>query len=226
MKNKRRFVFCQQNKPFFIFSVCIGLHKRDLYAKIYADGEKGMQRTNILNLDIKQSKLYGFFKNAVLLLLFLFFSIFGKSFVQFGSLFKEVFARMAAEEMMCVLQFALNELGRFYFAVKAAVAALALCTGIFNACRAIFASVRKGRGLGVRFVARRAVASVDGAAVFAHPFIRSVSDIKNSFSPRFRRGKFQSDFFLPLLSARRAILFARVSAVGFAGKVGFFRALV
>lgn len=194
-----------------------------------------MQRTNILNLDIKQSKLYGFFKNAVLLLLFLFFSIFGKSFVQFGSLFKEVFARMAAEEMMCVLQFALNELGRFYFAVKAAVAALALCTGIFNACRAIFASVRKGRGLGVRFVARRAVASVDGAAVFcapvyslffAHPFIRSVSDIKNSFSPRFRRGKFQSDFFLPLLSARRAILFARVSAVGFAGKVGFFRALV
>lgn len=122
-----------------------------------------MQRTNILNLDIKQSKLYGFFKNAVLLLLFLFFSIFGKSFVQFGSLFKEVFARMAAEEMMCVLQFALNELGRFYFAVKAAVAALALCTGIFNACRAIFASVRKGRGLGVRFVARRAVASVDGA---------------------------------------------------------------
>lgn len=226
MKSKRRFVFCLQNKPFFIFSVCIGLHKRDLYAKIYADGEKGMQRTNILNLDIKQSKLYGFFKNAVLLLLFLFFSIFGKSFVQFGSLFKEVFARMAAEEMMCVLQFALNELGRFYFAVKAAVAALALCTGIFNACRAIFASVRKGRGLGVRFVARRAVASVDGAAVFAHPFIRSVSDIKNSFSPRFRRGKFQSDFFLPLLSARRAILFARVSAVGFAGKVGFFRALV
>ena len=133
MKSKRRFVFCLQNKPFFIFSVCIGLHKRDLYAKIYADGEKGMQRTNILNLDIKQSKLYGFFKNAVLLLLFLFFSIFGKSFVQFGSLFKEVFARMAAEEMMCVLQFALNELGRFYFAVKAAVAALALCTGIFNA---------------------------------------------------------------------------------------------
>ena len=133
MKNKRRFVFCQQNKPFFIFSVCIGLHKRDLYAKILcgrgkrnADGEKGMQRTNILNLDIKQSKLYGFFKNAVLLLLFLFFSIFGKSFVQFGSLFKEVFARMAAEEMMCVLQFALNELGRFYFAVKAAVAALSL----------------------------------------------------------------------------------------------------
>lgn len=128
-----------------------------------------MQRTNILNLDIKQSKLYGFFKNAVLLLLFLFFSIFGKSFVQFGSLFKEVFARMAAEEMMCVLQFALNELGRFYFAVKAAVAALALCTGIFNACRAIFASVRKGRSLGVRFVARRAVASVDGAAVFCAP---------------------------------------------------------
>ncbi len=109
--------------------------------KYYADGEKGMQRTNILNLDIKQSKLYGFFKNAVLLLLFLFFSIFGKSFVQFGSLFKEVFARMAAEEMMCVLQFALNELGRFYFAVKAAVAALALCTGIFNACRAIFVVV-------------------------------------------------------------------------------------
>lgn len=128
--------------------------------KYYADGEKGMQRTNILNLDIKQSKLYGFFKNAVLLLLFLFFSIFGKSFVQFGSLFKEVFAR---------LQFALNELGRFYFAVKAAVAALALCTGIFNACRAIFASVRKGRSLGVRFVARRAVASVDGAAVFCAP---------------------------------------------------------
>lgn len=113
--------------------------------KYYADGEKGMQRTNILNLDIKQSKLYGFFKNAVLLLLFLFFSIFGK------------------------LQFALNELGRFYFAVKAAVAALALCTGIFNACRAIFASVRKGRSLGVRFVARRAVASVDGAAVFCAP---------------------------------------------------------
>lgn len=169
MKNKGRFVFCLQNKPFFIFSVCIGLHKRDLYAKIYAYGEKGMQRTNILNLDIKQSRLYGFFKNAVLLLLFLFFSIFGKSFVQFGSLFKEVFARMAAEEMMCVLQFALNELGRFYFAVKAAVAALALCTGIFNACRAIFASVRKGRGLGVRFVARRAVASVDGAAVFCAP---------------------------------------------------------
>lgn len=106
--------------------------------KYYSDGEKGMQRTNILNLDIKQSKLYGFFKNAVLLLLFLFFSIFGKSFVQFGSLFKEVFARMAAEEMMCVLQFALNELGRFYFAVKAAVAALALCTGIFNACSPIF----------------------------------------------------------------------------------------
>ena len=74
MKSKRRFVFCLQNKPFFIFSVCIGLHKRDLYAKIYADGEKGMQRTNILNLDIKQSRLYGFFKNAVLLLLFLFFS--------------------------------------------------------------------------------------------------------------------------------------------------------
>lgn len=119
--------------------------------KYYADGEKGMQRTNILNLDIKQSKLYGFFKNAVLLLLFLFFSIFGKSFVQFGSLFKEVFARMAAEEMMCVLQFALNELGRFYFAVKAAVAALALCTGIFNACRAIFASVRRGRGLAENF---------------------------------------------------------------------------
>lgn len=81
--------------------------------KYYADGEKGMQRTNILNLDIKQSKLYGFF--------------------------------------------------------KAAVAALALCTGIFNACRAIFASVRKGRSLGVRFVARRAVASVDGAAVFCAP---------------------------------------------------------
>lgn len=186
-----------------------------------------MQRTNILNLDIKQSKLYGFFKNAVLLLLFLFFSIFGKSFVQFGSLFKEVFARMAAEEMMCVLQFALNELGRFYFAVKAAVAALALCTGIFNACRAIFASVRKGRSLGVRFVARRAVSPpLTARLFFAHPFIRSVSDIKNSFSPRFRRGKFQSDFFLPLLSARRAILFAWVSAVGFAGKVGFFRALV
>ena len=37
--------------------------------KYYSDGEKGMQRTNILNLDIKQSKLYGFFKNAVLLLL-------------------------------------------------------------------------------------------------------------------------------------------------------------
>lgn len=190
--------------------------------KYYADGEKGMQRTNILNLDIKQSKLYGFFKNAVLLLLFLFFSIFGKSFVQFGSLFKEVFARMAAEEMMCVLQFALNELGRFYFAVKAAVAALALCTGIFNACRAIFASVRKGRSLGVRFVSPPLTARL----FFAHPFIRSVSDIKNSFSPRFRRGKFQSDFFLPLLSARRAILFAWVSAVGFAGKVGFFRALV
>lgn len=161
--------------------------------KYYADGEKGMQRTNILNLDIKQSKLYGFFKNAVLLLLFLFFSIFGKSFVQFGSLFKEVFARMAAEEMMCVLQFALNELGRFYFAVKAAVAALALCTGIFNACRAIFASVRKGRSLGVRFVARRAVASVDGAAVFCAPvysfclrykvFLR-VFDAEN-FSPIF-----------------------------------------
>ena len=76
MKNKRRFVFCQQNKPFFIFSVCIGLHKRDLYAKILCGREKGMQRTNILNLDIKQSKLYGFFKNAVLLLLFLFFFYF------------------------------------------------------------------------------------------------------------------------------------------------------
>lgn len=155
-----------------------------------------MQRTNILNLDIKQSKLYGFFKNAVLLLLFLFFSIFGKSFVQFGSLFKEVFARMAAEEMMCVLQFALNELGRFYFAVKAAVAALALCTGIFNACRAIFASVRRGRGLGVRFLSQGVPSPpLTARLFFAHPFIRSVSDIKNSFSPRFRRGKFQSDFF-------------------------------
>ena len=187
-----------------------------------------MQRTNILNLDIKQSKLYGFFKNAVLLLLFLFFSIFGKSFVQFGSLFKEVFARMAAEEMMCVLQFALNELGRFYFAVKAAVAALALCTGIFNACRAIFASVRKGRSLGVRFVARRAVASVDGAAVFCAPvysfclrykivFLR-VFDAEN-FSPIFfyrccrRAARFcsrgfpqsalrgRSDFFVPSFKA-------------------------
>lgn len=194
--------------------------------KYYSDGEKGMQRTNILNLDIKQSKLYGFFKNAVLLLLFLFFSIFGKSFVQFGSLFKEVFARMAAEEMMCVLQFALNELGRFYFAVKAAVAALALCTGIFNACRAIFASVRKGRSLGVNLSQGVPSPPLTARLFFAHPFIRSVSDIKNSFSPRFRRGKFQSDFFLPLLSARRAILFAWVSAVGFAGKVGFFRALV
>lgn len=195
--------------------------------KYYADGEKGMQRTNILNLDIKQSKLYGFFKNAVLLLLFLFFSIFGKSFVQFGSLFKEVFARMAAEEMMCVLQFALNELGRFYFAVKAAVAALALCTGIFNACRAIFASVLQRAEFGCE-ICRKAWPSppLTARLFFAHPFIRSVSDIKNSFSPRFRRGKFQSDFFLPLLSARRAILFAWVSAVGFAGKVGFFRALV
>lgn len=208
MKSKRRFVFCLQNKPFFIFSVCIGLHKRDLYAKIYADGEKGMQRTNILNLDIKQSKLYGFFKNAVLLLLFLFFSIFGKSFVQFGSLFKEVFARMAAEEMMCVLQFALNELGRFYFAVKKPPLPLSRFARVF--------STRAGR-FSPPLTAR---------LFFAHPFIRSVSDIKNSFSPRFRRGKFQSDFFLPLLSARRAILFAWVSAVGFAGKVGFFRALV
>lgn len=164
--------------------------------KYYSDGEKGMQRTNILNLDIKQSKLYGFFKNAVLLLLFLFFSIFGKSFVQFGSLFKEVFARMAAEEMMCVLQFALNELGRFYFAVKAAVAALALCTGIFNACRAIFASVRKGRGLGVRFVARRAVASVDGAAVFCAPVY--------SFCLRYQRivflRVFDAENFSPIFS--------------------------
>lgn len=155
-----------------------------------------MQRTNILNLDIKQSKLYGFFKNAVLLLLFLFFSIFGKSFVQFGSLFKEVFARMAAEEMMCVLQFALNELGRFYFAVKAAVAALALCTGIFNACRAIFASVRKGRSLGVRFVARRAVASVDGAAVFCAPVY--------SFCLRYQRivflRVFDAENFSPIFS--------------------------
>lgn len=155
-----------------------------------------MQRTNILNLDIKQSKLYGFFKNAVLLLLFLFFSIFGKSFVQFGSLFKEVFARMAAEEMMCVLQFALNELGRFYFAVKAAVAALALCTGIFNACRAIFASVRRGRGLGVRFVARRAVASVDGAAVFCAPVY--------SFCLRYKRivflRVFDAENFSPIFS--------------------------
>lgn len=185
-----------------------------------------MQRTNILNLDIKQSKLYGFFKNAVLLLLFLFFSIFGKSFVQFGSLFKEVFARMAAEEMMCVLQFALNELGRFYFAVKAAVAALALCTGIFNACRAIFASVRRGRGLGVRFVARRAVASVDGAAVFCAPVYSFCLRYKEWFFSAFSTRKISVRFFLPLLSARRAILFARVSAVGFAGKVGFFRALV
>lgn len=165
-----------------------------------------MQRTNILNLDIKQSKLYGFFKNAVLLLLFLFFSIFGKSFVQFGSLFKEVFARMAAEEMMCVLQFALNELGRFYFAVKAAVAALALCTGIFNACRAIFASVRKGRGLGVRFVARRAVASVDGAAVFCAPVYsfcrccrRAARFCSRGFPQSALRGR--SDFFVPSFKA-------------------------
>lgn len=170
-----------------------------------------MQRTNILNLDIKQSKLYGFFKNAVLLLLFLFFSIFGKSFVQFGSLFKEVFARMAAEEMMCVLQFALNELGRFYFAVKAAVAALALCTGIFNACRAIFASVRKGRSLGVRFVARRAVASVDGAAVFCAPVYsfcliffyrccrRAARFCSRGFPQSALRGR--SDFFVPSFKA-------------------------
>lgn len=136
---------------------------------------------------------------------------------------------MAAEEMMCVLQFALNELGRFYFAVKAAVAALALCTGIFNACRAIFASVRKGRSLGVRFVARRAVASVDGAAVFCAPvysfclrykdivFLR-VFDAEN-FSPIFStvvvgtparfcsRGfpqsalRGRSDFFVPSFKA-------------------------
>lgn len=107
-----------------------------------------MQRTNILNLDIKQSKLYGFFKNAVLLLLFLFFSIFGKSFVQFGSLFKEVFARMAAEEMMCVLQFALNELGRFYFAVKAAVAALGALHGYFQRVQGDFRVRSQRAGFG------------------------------------------------------------------------------
>ena len=211
----------------FLYFPCVSVCTSGIcMLKYYSDGEKGMQRTNILNLDIKQSKLYGFFKNAVLLLLFLFFSIFGKSFVQFGSLFKEVFARMAAEEMMCVLQFALNELGRFYFAVKAAVAALALCTGIFNACRAIFASVRRGRGLGVRFVARRAVASVDGAAVFCAPVYSFCLRYKEYFFSAFSTRKISVRFFLPLLSARRAILFARVSAVGFAGKVGFFRALV
>ena len=86
-----------------------------------------MQRTNILNLNIRQSKLYGLAKNAVLLFLFLFFSMFGKSFVQSGSLFKEVFSRVAAEDLVCVSQFAINELGRLYFAVKTAVAALTMC---------------------------------------------------------------------------------------------------
>lgn len=169
MKNKRRFVFCQQNKPFFIFSVCIGLHKRDLYAKILFGRGKRNAKDEYTESRYKAKQAVRLFQKRRVALAFFVFSIFGKSFVQFGSLFKEVFARMAAEEMMCVLQFALNELGRFYFAVKAAVAALALCTGIFNACRAIFASVRKGRSLGVRFVARRAVASVDGAAVFCAP---------------------------------------------------------
>lgn len=70
----------------FLYFPCVSVCTSGIcMLKYYADGEKGMQRTNILNLDIKQSKLYGFFKNAVLLLLFLFFSIFGKSFVQFDS---------------------------------------------------------------------------------------------------------------------------------------------
>ena len=57
----------------FLYFPCVSVCTSGIcMLKYYADGEKGMQRTNILNLDIKQSKLYGFFKNAVLLLLFYF----------------------------------------------------------------------------------------------------------------------------------------------------------
>lgn len=130
-----------------------------------------MQRTNILNLNIRQSKLYGLAKNAVLIFLFLFFSLFGKSFVQSGSLFKEFFARVAADNLVCVSQFAINELERLYFAIKATVAALTICMSFFSACRIVFAAFRRNRGLGVRFVRKCAVASTDATEIFcAHVY--------------------------------------------------------
>ncbi len=128
-----------------------------------------MQRTHILNLNIRQSKLYGLAKNAVLLFLFLFFSLFGKSFVQSGSLFKEVFSRVAAEDLVCVSQFAINELGRLYFAVKTAVAALTMCMSFFSVCRIVFSAFRRNRGLSVRFVKKCAVASVYATEIFCAP---------------------------------------------------------
>lgn len=128
-----------------------------------------MQRTNILNLNIRQSKLYGLAKNAVLLFLFLFFSMFGKSFVQSGSLFKEVFSRVAAEDLVCVSQFAINKLGRLYFAVKTAVAALTMCMSFFSVCRIVFSAFRRNRGLSVRFVKKCAVASVYATEIFCAP---------------------------------------------------------
>lgn len=163
-----------------------------------------MQRTNILNLNIRQSKLYGLAKNAVLLFLFLFFSMFGKSFVQSGSLFKEVFSRVAAEDLVCVSQFAINELGRLYFAVKTAVAALTMCMSFFSVCRIVFSAFRRNRGLSVRFVKKCAVASrFTQRRFFAPLFIPSALNIKSSLASA-PSAEIQSDFF------RRLCLFLRV----------------
>lgn len=164
-----------------------------------------MQRTNILNLNIRQSKLYGLAKNAVLLFLFLFFSLFGKSFVQSGSLFKEFFARVAADNLVCVSQFAINELERLYFAIKATVAALTICMCFFSACRIAFAAFRRNRGLGVRFVRKCAVASTDATEVFCAPVYSFCLklNIKSSLASA-SSAEIQSDFF------RRLCLFPRV----------------
>ncbi len=153
-----------------------------------------MQRTHILNLNIRQSKLYGLAKNAVLLFLFLFFSMFGKSFVQSGSLFKEVFSRVAAEDLVCVSQFAINELGRLYFAVKTAVAALTMCMSFFSVCRIVFSAFRRNRGLSVRFVKKCAVARFTQRRFFAPLFIPSALNIKSSLASA-PSAEIQSDFF-------------------------------
>ena len=74
MKNKRRFVFCQQNKPFFIFSVCIGLHKRDLYAKILCGRGKRNAKDEYTESRYKAKQAVRLFqKRRVALAFFVFF---------------------------------------------------------------------------------------------------------------------------------------------------------
>lgn len=129
-------------------------------------GKQKMQNSNILNLNIKQSKLYGFAKNCVLLLLLFLFSSCGKVFVQNGSLLKELLTKIAAEDIVYIFQFVANEMERSYMAVKAALMTLFVCMCVFFVCRVLILALSRNCEVGINYFEKSQTIPVCSALVF------------------------------------------------------------